>query len=61
MREALDALEQGKFSEFSKKVKASLDDKIRNNPVIRNNAEKYKELSNIKDIFANMEIKSGNK
>ena len=52
MREAIGAAEQSKFSEFSKKVKTSLEDKLRNHPKIKDGADKIEQSNKLKDAFA---------
>ena len=52
MIEAISAAEENKFSEFSKKVKTSLDDKLRNNPKMKSQMDKYKSLEGVKNAFA---------
>jgi hypothetical protein len=52
MKEAITAAEEKKFSEFSKKVKTSLEDKLRNNKTIQDKAEELKNYENMKSIFA---------
>jgi hypothetical protein len=58
MKEALTDIEQKKFSEFSKKVKTSLEDKLRNNPTIKAKGEELKNLSKMKDTFASIKKSS---
>jgi hypothetical protein len=55
MKEVLSDVEQKRFSEFSKKVKTSLEDKLRNNPVIKSKSEELQKLSNMKDTFASID------
>jgi len=52
MKEAITAAEEKKFSEFSKKVKTSLEDKLRNNKIIQDKTEELKNYENMKSIFA---------
>ena len=52
MIEAISAAEENKFSEFSKKVKTSLDDKLRNNPKMKSQMDNYKSLEGVKNAFA---------
>jgi hypothetical protein len=54
MKEVLSDVEQKKFSEFSKKVKTSLEDKLRNNPVVTAKANELEKLSKMKDTFASI-------
>jgi hypothetical protein len=54
MKEVLSDVEQKKFSEFSKKVKTSLEDKLRNNPVVTAKADELGKLSKMKDTFASI-------
>ena len=58
MKEAISAAENKKFSEFSKKVKTSLEDKLRDNPTIKGKGDELKNLQNMKDTFAKIK-KSG--
>ncbi len=55
MKEAITAAEEKRFSEFSKKVKTSLEDKLRDNPTINAKAEELKSLQNMKDTFAQID------
>ena len=52
MREVISAAEAGKFSEFSDKVKTSLEDKLRNNPTIVQKSAEFQNLTKMKDIFS---------
>lgn len=52
MREAISDAENKKFSEFSKKVKTSLEDKLRDNPIIKSKGDELKNLQNMRDNFA---------
>jgi hypothetical protein len=58
MKEAIGAAEQNKFSEFSKKVKTSLEDKLRSHPKIVSNADKIRDLEKMKDTFSQISKKS---
>lgn len=57
MKEAISDAENKKFSEFSKKVKTSLEDKLRNNPVIKAKGDELKNLQKMKDTFAQIKTK----
>lgn len=52
MKEAISDADNKKFSEFSKKVKTSLEDKLRSNPTVLAKAEELRNLQNMKDVFA---------
>lgn len=52
LKEVISDLEQEKFSDFSAKVKTSLEDKLRNNPVVKDKGNELKKLQSIKDTFA---------
>lgn len=52
MKEAIGDAEKNKFSEFSKKVKTSLEDKLRNNPKMKAATDKQEQLQKTKDAFA---------
>jgi hypothetical protein len=52
MKEAIGDAENNKFSEFSKKIKTSLEDKLRNHPKIKSSGDDIKKLSKMKDAFA---------
>lgn len=52
VKEAISDAENKKFSEFSKKVKTSLEDKLRNNPVVKSKGDELKNLQKMKDTFA---------
>jgi len=52
MREVLNHIEKKEFSEFADKVRTSLNDKLRNNPIIKNKAQELTNLQNMKNIFA---------
>jgi len=52
MKEAISAAENKKFSEFSKKVKTSLEDKLRNNPTIKAKGDELRKMQSMKDTFA---------
>lgn len=56
MNEMLSNVERKEFTEFSKKVQVSLEDKLRNNPVIKAKAMEIKNFQDMQDKFA--EIKS---
>ena len=51
MKEAITDVEQNKFSEFSKKIKTSLEDKLRNNPTMKAQQDKFKHIEDIKNAF----------
>jgi hypothetical protein len=50
--EAISDIENKKFTEFSKKVKTSLEDKLRNNPTITAKGEELEKLQSMKNTFA---------
>ena len=50
--EAISNAEKKEFSKFADKVRTSLEDKLRNNPIIRKKGEELKSLQNMKDTFA---------
>jgi len=52
VEEAISDVEQKKFSDFSKKVKTSLEDKLRNNPTIKDKGSELQKLQSMKDTFA---------
>jgi len=52
MKEAITNVEKKEFSEFSKKVRTSLEDKLRNNPIIKSKADELSNFENMKDTFA---------
>jgi len=52
MKEVLNNVEKKEFSEFANKVRTSLADKLRNNPVIKDKASELTNLQNMKNIFA---------
>lgn len=51
MNEVITAVEKGKFSEFSDSVKASLEDKFRNNTEVKNLQAKQDSLNRMADAF----------
>jgi hypothetical protein len=55
MKEAITAAEQKKFSEFSKKVKTSLEDKLRNHPKVKSAQASIEDMESIKAKFAEIE------
>jgi cell fate (sporulation/competence/biofilm development) regulator YmcA (YheA/YmcA/DUF963 family) len=57
VKEAISSAENKKFTEFSKKVKTSLEDKLRNNPTIKSKGEELKNLQKMKDTFAQIKTK----
>jgi len=59
--EAISDIENKKFSEFSKKVKISLEDKLRNNPTIKSKGEEISKLQKMKDTFAQIKGKEETK
>lgn len=50
--EVIDLANDKKFSEFSKAVKKTLDDKLRNHPTIVAQAAELDKFKNAKEIFA---------
>jgi flagellar motor switch protein FliM len=52
MKEAITAAEEKKFSEFSKKVKTSLEDKLRDNITIQNKSSELKNYEDMRDTFS---------
>ena len=52
VKEAISDVENKKFTDFSKKVKTSLEDKLRNNPTIKSKGEELNKLQSMKDTFA---------
>lgn len=52
MKEAISDAENKKFSEFAKKTKTSLEDKLRNNPTIKAKGEELRNLQKMRDTFA---------
>ena len=58
LEEIITDVENKKFSEFSKKVKISLEDKLRDNPIINKKAEELSRLQSMKDTFASIETNS---
>ena len=52
MKEAISDAENKRFSEFSKKAKTSLEDKLRSNPTIQSKGEELKKLQSMKNTFA---------
>jgi len=58
MKEAITAAEEKKFTEFSKKVKTSLEDKLRNNPTLQSKAEELRKYQDMKDTFAQIDSPS---
>ena len=51
MEEVIDLASDDKFSEFSKKVKQSLEDKLRNNATMKDNANKKDKFTGMADKF----------
>jgi len=51
MNEIITDVENNKFSDFSAKVKKSLEDKLANNPTVRDAADKINKLDNINNLF----------
>lgn len=52
MEEVIDLAADSQFSQFSKKVKQSLEDKLRNHPVVKGNNDKLKSFEDMKKQFA---------
>ena len=52
MKEAISDIENKEFSKFSKKVKTSLEDKLRDNPTIKSKGDELSKLQSMKDTFA---------
>ena len=57
MKEAISDVEAKKFTEFSKKVKTSLEDKLRNNSTVKNAKDEIEKLDAMKDLFAKISDK----
>jgi len=53
--EAISHAEKKEFSKFADKVKTSLEDKLRNNPIIQKKSNELKNLQKMKDTFAQIE------
>ena len=51
MKEAISAVSNKKFGDFTKKVTASLKDKLENNPIIKVKKQELQDLSKVKDMF----------
>ena len=51
MNEVITDVENNKFSDFSAKVKKSLEDKLANNPKVQSAADKINKLDNINKLF----------
>jgi len=52
VKEAISDADNKKFTEFSKKVRTSLEDKLRNNPTIKAKAEELKSYEKMNKVFA---------
>jgi len=52
MKEAITLAQEKKFTEFNKLIKTSLEDKLRNNPIIQQKADEVKTYQQMKDIFS---------
>lgn len=52
MKEVIDLAADSQFSQFSKKVKQSLEDKLRNHPTVKANDAKLKSFEDMKNQFA---------
>jgi len=59
--EIITAAEEGKFSDFSKKVKQSLNDKLRNNPKFQDAKNQFLQNAKIKDAMATLNKELGKK
>jgi c-di-AMP phosphodiesterase-like protein len=55
IKEVISAVENKKFSEFSKKVKTSLEDKLRNNNKIKDAGDELLKMQKMKDTFAKIQ------
>lgn len=51
MEEVIDLASNSEFSNFSKKVKQSLEDKLRNNATMKDNASKLNKFTDMADKF----------
>ena len=51
MNEAIGDAEDNKFSDFSKKVKTSLEDKLRSNQKMKDTTDKIADMKRMKDTF----------
>jgi len=52
IKEVIDYADQKEFSKFADKVKTSLEDKLRNNPKIKDGAKELEKIQKMKDAFA---------
>jgi len=52
IKEVISHAEKKEFSKFADKVKTSLEDKLRNNPKIKDGAEELMKMQRMKDAFA---------
>ena len=60
MEEVISLADEGKFAEFKDKVTQSLEDKLRNHPVVKDNATKIQAFADVEKKSAeipDMEIK----
>lgn len=57
MKEVIDLAADDKFSEFSKNIKQSLEDKLRNNPTIKANGDKLNKFTDMADKFKEIATK----
>ena len=53
--EAISNAEKKEFSKFADKVRTSLEDKLRNNPIIQKKGNELKSLQKMKDTFAQID------
>ena len=51
MEETIDLADDGKFSDFSQKIRQSLGDKLKNHPTIKQNAQDLEKFNNLKKIY----------
>lgn len=52
IKEVISHAEKKEFSKFADKVKTSLEDKLRNNPKIKDAGEELMKMQKMKDAFA---------
>ena len=51
IKEVIDYADQKEFSKFADKVKTSLEDKLRNNPKIKDGAKELEKIQKMKEKF----------
>ena len=54
VKEIINAAAEEKFSEFSDKVRQSLEDKMRNHPEVQRLSSEYQKYSNAKQTYQNI-------